>query len=111
MFNVEISLEPEIPNLMSDIEGVVTNLISELTTDIAKGAKGLIVKRSAPSKPGQSPTYQSGHLAGLIKPKATGLEGVVDFEAAYSGILEFKRDRPFIEPAIELALVQTLPNL
>lgn len=68
------------------------------------------------SAPGQPPATDSSNLVNNINARPTGLaQAEVNFNAAYSGLLEFgtgrMAPRPHVERAINMALDRTLPSL
>lgn len=111
MVNLSVELEPEIPALFDGIASDVKKLISDLTKEIAAESKTRIIKRGRPSVAGESPSFQTGNLVALIETKISDFEGEIIFNAPYSGILEFKRDRPFVEISIDTVLEKTMPQL
>lgn len=89
-----------------------------LEADSFRRVKGKVIPVKLRSKPhrasakGEAPASDTGNLANSVRIReSTGLKATVNFNANYAGYLEDDLDRPFIQPAYEVAEEELMKNI
>lgn len=112
---LQLTLEPDPVDLVSDIAGDVKRLIADLTNKISDTAKASVERRGRVSLPGETPSFQTGNLVAGIETRIADFEGEINFNAPYSGFLELgtskMQARPFIEKSIDTVLAKAIPTI